>query len=428
MRLATVLLLTLFLGMSSRLASAAEDSHDHSQHVADGAADTPALDAATSMVRRPAGTAWQPDETPHAATHLRLGEWTVAGHYLLFGGYDAQEGRRGDDEVIGTGWGMLMAERRFEKTFLGARLMMSPEPFTTGDDGYPLLLQTGEMLNGERLHDRQHPHDLFMEMAATAALELRPGWALELYGGPVGDPALGPVAAPHRHSASSDPFAAIGHHWLDATHVTFGVMTAGLVTPVAKIEASWFNGREPDDDRYDFDLRAPDSWSTRISVNPTRRLSLQVSYGSIESHDALEPEEELQRVTTSAMYHRTIGAGHWATTFAYGRNIGDHAGNTNAFLLETNLDLDGTNVLFGRAEIVEKTDHDLVLGDELHGSTFTVTSLALGFLRKLGQWHGVEAGIGVRGAIHALPGRLERFYGSRYPVGGMAFARIAPAG
>ena len=32
----------------------------------------------------------------------------------------------------------------------------------------------------------------------------------------------------HRPSAADDPFAPLGHHWQDATHEAFGVVTTGL--------------------------------------------------------------------------------------------------------------------------------------------------------------------------------------------------------
>lgn len=422
----TLILTLLLIAARAGAAGAGEPdphagAHDaHESHA-------PATDATTSMLRQPSGTAWQPDETPHAGYHARIGAWTLSGHYLFFAGYDDQGGRRGDGEFTGTGWGMLMAGRRFTSSALGARAMLSPEPFTAGSSGYPLLLQSGETFRGERLRDRQHPHDLFMELAAIYTAEITPGWALQIYAAPVGEAALGPMAFPHRASAVSDPLAAIGHHWLDATHISFGVLTAGIVTPAAKVEVSWFNGREPDEHRYDFDIRGLDSYSVRVSANPTPRLSAQVSYGYIDSHDPLDPEESLRRLTASAMIHRRIGAGHWATTVAYGRNMEDHEGDGDALLAEANLDLDGRNVLFGRAEYVEKTDDDLVLGDEFEGRKFGVSSLTVGYLRNLGVWRGMQAGLGARASIHRVPGDLAPLYGSRAPRGGMVYFRLAPA-
>ncbi len=174
-----------------------------------------------------------------------LGDWSLMAHGLAFGGYDYQGSRRGGGQVFSTNWAMLMAQHEFLGGEFGARLMMSGEEFTDGGRGYPLLLQSGEAFHGVPNHDRQHPHDLFMEMAAMYTRPITKDVGFQFYGGPVGEPALGPVAAPHRESAAADPFAPLGHHWMDSTHVTFGVVTAGLFTRDFKLEASWFNGREP---------------------------------------------------------------------------------------------------------------------------------------------------------------------------------------
>ncbi|MDY7227123.1 hypothetical protein [Hyalangium rubrum] len=381
------------------------------------------------MSRSVSGTAWQPDATPHAGVHASVGGWDLMFHGLLFGGYDWQEGPRGGDAILGTGWLMLMADRELGAGRFGARVMLSPEPFTAQrDGGYPLLLQTGETYQGERLRDRQHPHDLFMEMALTYTHALSEDWGFQLYAAPSGEPALGPVAFPHRMSASSDPLAALSHHWQDSSHIAFGVLTAGLLTPTAKLEASWFNGREPDEHRRDFDLRRLDSYSVRLSVNPNPRVSAQVSYGFMPSHDVLHTDEPLHRLTASAMYHQPLsGGGSWATTAVFGRNVEGEHGATNAFLLESNLDLDGRNVLFGRTEYIQKTGHDLVLSEPFEEQTFGVATLALGYLRNLGPLGPVLPGVGVRAAVNFVPEALQPTYGSRTPVGGMVFLRLSAA-
>jgi hypothetical protein len=381
------------------------------------------------LSRNASGTAWQPDETPHAAIHTRAGGWDFMFHGLLFGGYDWQEGPRGGDAVLATGWLMLMAERELGPGRLGARVMLSPEPFTAEHEGgYPLLLQTGETYQGQALRDRQHPHDLFMEVALLYTHALSRDWGFQLYAAPAGEPALGPIAFPHRQSASSDPLAALSHHWQDSTHIAFGVLTLGVLTPTAKLEASWFNGREPDEERRDFDLRKLDSYSVRLTVNPARNVSAQVSYGFIPSHDALHADEPLHRLTASATYHQPLsGGGLWATTAIFGRNVeGDH-GATNAYLVETNLDLDGRNVVFGRAEYIQKTGHDLVLEAPLEEETFGVATLAVGYLRNLGPLGPLMPGVGLRAAVNLVPEQLSPIYGGRAPVGGMVFLRLSAA-
>lgn len=375
------------------------------------------------------GTAWQPDSTPHAGQHWDVAGWDVMLHGVLFGGYDVQGGPRGSDELVGLGWVMGRAERAWSADRLRATLMLSPEPFTAGTHGgYPLLLQTGEVFQGEPLIDRQHPHDLFMEASLTYTHAFSSDWAVMLYAAPSGEPALGPVAFPHRQSAFFDPMAPLGHHWQDSSHIAFGVLTAGVLTPTAKLEVSWFNGREPDEHRYDFDLRRPDSFSVRLTSNPTRNVSAQVSFGHLASPEQLAPGVPVTRLTASVMYGRPLGSGgYWATTAIYGYNLEGGHERTGSALLESSVDLDGKNVLFGRVEYVQKTGHALALPEALHEEVFGLGSLALGYVRNLGPLGPVVPGVGVRGAINSVPSALVPFYGSRTPVGGMVYLRLASA-
>ncbi len=380
--------------------------------------------------RNASGTAWQPEETPPAAFHGTAGGWRLMFHTLLFAGYDQQGSDRGAGAAVGIGWVMGMASRRFETADLTARVMLSPEPWTAQQDGgYPLLLQSGETYQGVALHDRQHPHDLFMEIGLLYTQALGDDLAFQLYLAPAGEPALGPVAFPHRQSAASDPLAALVHHWQDSTHISFGVITAGVVLRKLKLEGSWFNGREPDEARADFDLRRPDSFAFRASVAPAPRWSGQVSYGYLPDHDVLHPGEPAHKGTTSVMYHRPLaGTGHWASTAAIGLNAHGEGRPTGALLLETNLDLDGTHVLFGRAELVEKSGEDLALpSEELHHTPFLLTSLAAGYLNNLPPFAGLVVGVGVRGAAGLVPAEVRPFYGSRVVFGGIAFLRLAVA-
>jgi hypothetical protein len=381
-----------------------------------------------TMSREGSGTAWQPDSTPVHGHHFMSGDWALMFHYSLFAGFDAQTTPRGARELMSTNWLMFMAQRPLGSGTFDARVMLSGEPFTmAGARGYPLLLQSGETADGEALHDRQHPHDLFMEAAVQYRRELTSDLGLELYLAASGEPALGPVAFPHRLSASADPLAALGHHWEDSTHISFGVLTAGVFTRQLKLEASWFNGREPDENRYNFDFRVPDSFAARLSYNPTADLSIQVSYGYLRSPEVLEPDQSLQRVTTSATYNRQVSADtNWATTLVLGRNMPAVDTATTAALLESNFDF-GRNSVFGRAELLQKTGHDLVLGAANEDTAFPVGALALGYVRDFGPFAGVTPGIGVRGALNFIPSELQAFYGTALPVGGMVFIRLRPA-
>ncbi len=381
-----------------------------------------------SDTREGSGTSWQPDTTPMHAFHAMAGGWTFMVHGNVFLGYDLQGSNRGAQQIVSQNWLMAMVRRSSEVAEISARVMLSAEPFILGGRGYPLLLQTGETYHGMPLHDRQHPHDLFMEAAVLMNAEIGDGVGVQVYAAPAGEPALGPVAFPHRASAASDPLAPLGHHWQDSTHITYGVLTIGIFTRHVKLEGSWFNGREPDENRYSFDLRAPDSVSCRLSVNPTDSLSIQASYGFLASPEALEPDESLHRITASATWTRRLGtSGSWATTAVWGTNLHPHGSPTSSYLLETDLDFDGHNIFFGRGEHVQRIGRELAVAEPGEQSVFDMSSLALGYIHEVELASAVAFGLGARGAVTAIGPSLEPFYGTRWPLGAMIFVRVRPA-
>lgn len=373
------------------------------------------------------GTSWQPDSTPVYALHAMVGRWMFMFHGNIFLGYDVQGSARGDSRVTSQNWLMAMVRRANKDVELSARLMLSAEPLTVGERGYPLLLQTGETYRGAPLHDRQHPHDLFMETAVELTFALDDDLGVQLYVAPAGEPALGPVAFPHRASASSDPLAPLGHHWQDATHISYGVLTAGMFTKHVKLEGSWFNGREPDENRYNFDLRPPDSFAGRLSLNPARSVSMQISYGFLKSPEAREPETSVHRITSSLTLNLRLGTrSNWATTGVWSGNIASDGPATRSYLLETNVNLDGHNTVFGRGEYVQKTGSDLALSAVEARRVFGVGSVALGYLLEAPLVASLVGGIGVRGAVNVIGTDLAPVYGGRVPVGAMVFVRLRP--
>ena len=254
-----------------------------------------------AMSREASGTSWQPEAARHEGLHIMRGPWMLMLHGFADGVYDNQGGARGDTKFFSNNMGMAMAQRPLGPGSLGLRSMLSIEPATIGKDGYPLLLQTGETADGKTpLIDRQHPHDLFMELAATYSVSSG-NRSLFVYGGLPGEPALGPPAFMHRFSGVNVPIAPITHHWLDSTHISYGVLTGGAVVDRVKVEASAFRGREPDENRWNIESPKLDSHSFRLSVNPTDRWALQVSYGRLHSPEQLEPDVNQDRITASAM-------------------------------------------------------------------------------------------------------------------------------
>jgi hypothetical protein len=248
----------------------------------------------------------------------------------------------------------------------------------------------------------------------------------------VGEPAVGPVAFPHRPSSADDPLAPISHHWQDGTHVTFGVMTAGVFTRSAKLEASWFNGREPDENRTNLDYagRRLDSYSARVTVNPGARWSLSAWYAYLKSPEGLNPDESLHRIGASALTTQPVGTrGTWSSGLIYGAN--DEIGPgplASSVVLESTLDLDGTNAFFGRAEYVRKSAAELVVPSVPPTTQYDVGALALGYQRTVGTVAGLAAGVGVRGSVNFVPSGLNAVYGSRTPAGAAIYLRLRPAG
>ncbi|MFN2420123.1 MAG: hypothetical protein ABR527_01895 [Gemmatimonadota bacterium] len=379
--------------------------------------------------REGSGTAWLPDDSPMYAFHGMSGPWELMLHGSASVHYVDDGGDRGDGGLDATNWIMGMARRPAAGGDLMLRAMGSLDPLTTGECGYPDLLATGEFCDGQSLVDRQHPHDLFMELAAVYEREINDDLALQLYTGLAGEPALGPVAYPHRISALANPIAPISHHWLDSTHISFGVVTAGIFGRRWKLEGSAFNGREPDEERFDVNLDAMDSWSGRLWWLPNAQWALQVSHGELNEAEIPPdggPRVDVTRTTASATYHMPLAnEGHWATTAAWGRNEEpDHT--TDAFLVETNANLAQQDLLFGRLEVVEKSAEDLALegdGEEI----FRVAKLSLVYIRHLAPFGGLVPGLGAGVSLSFLPDALEDDYGTRTPVGFLIFVRVRPA-
>jgi hypothetical protein len=372
------------------------------------------------------------------AGHAATGSWQLMWHgnaFLQFINESAPE-HRGAHQTGSINWVMGMARRRAGAGRVGIRTMLSFEPWTIDGCGYPDLLATGETCDGDTIHDRQHPHDLFMELALEYERPLGRGLRGFVYGGPVGEPALGPVAFPHRVSAMSNPIAPIGHHWLDATHITFGVVTAGIRggrsggssdPPAWNIEASAFNGREPDENRSDIDLGALDSYSVRLTVAPTAATVFQVSAGRLNDaeRDAGFAPADVTRATASGTYHRALDPSTlWATTIAWGMNI-EPIDTTHALLLESTLSHRDRHVGFLRWELVGKPAHDLHVHESL--DVYTVAKLQTGYTEYLPPGRGVQVGFGASVAGSFVPEALAPRYGGRVAPGVAVFLTVRPA-
>lgn len=373
------------------------------------------------MGRDASGTAWQPDVSQHGGLHLHRGAWMVMSHVTLNGVYDWQDGPRGDEDVFVSGMFMGSARRSVgHDGTLNLRVMASPDPLM-GANGYPLLFAAGETANGiDPLVDRQHPHDLFIELSASYAHRLDGERAAFIYGGLPGEPAFGPPAFMHRLSAMDSPEAPLTHHWLDSTHITFGVLTAGYVHGAWKVEASQFRGREPDEDRYDIETGDLDSTSLRVSWNPSENWALQASWADIESPEALEPDEDEERWSVSAIYTRAIGDYGWiSTTLAFASKERSDGVSLDAWLSEAAWHPNQNWTLFARGEAIETDELGLVH----HGPVEDVARVSIGAIHdwRIGQ-HAVF-GVGALVQQHFASDALAPLYDGD-PQGAMAFVRL----
>jgi YHS domain-containing protein len=388
-----------------------------------------------SMARDGSGTSWLPDSSPMFMIHRQDGPWMLMAHENAFLQYLRDSGQRGAHQTGSINWWMAMAERNAGRGRLALRGMISLEPWTIGGCGYPDLLASGEVCEGEAIHDRQHPHDLFMEISAKYDAPIRGTTRWQVYGGPAAEPALGPTAYAHRVSAMSNPLAPIAHHWLDSTHVSFGVITGGVYGKRWKVESSAFNGREPDENRKDFDFGALDSVSGRVWFLPISNLALQVSAGHLkeaEAGDRSAPRRDVNRATASATYNCVFSKAVWASTVAWGRNAEEnHA--TQALLAETVVTRADRDSWYGRFEVVGKTAHDLDVATGMLAcigcptiQTFTVQKLQGGYTHYF-EAGAFRPGVGVIASAGFVPDPLRGAYGNTVNTGIGVYLTLRPA-
>jgi rusticyanin len=392
------------------------------------------------MSRESSGTAWMPDSTPMYGKMKMRGQDMLMLHGAIWPRYTTVHssrdisiaGRGSDSRFDAPSWFMAMYSHPLDasaqpKSQLGLRVMLSADPLIEQGYGYPLLYQSGESYKGQPFHDRQHPHDLFSELSVTYSRRLGGRQSAYLYLGYPGEPALGPPTFMHRLSAMDMADAPISHHWQDSTHITFGVVTAGYSFGKAKIEASAFKGREPDQNRYNFDSPKLDSYSGRVSCNPTRYLALQVSHGFIKSPEELDPDVNRHRTTASIIYNRPLRSdANWSNSLVWGQNNDPQEGKTNSYLFETNYQT-GPNTLYFRAERVQKSGHELVLAPADQNRIFGVDAYSIGYVRDLRHGSGLDIGLGVQATLNTNPSGLDPYYGSGTHGAFQIFFRIRPS-
>jgi hypothetical protein len=362
------------------------------------------------------------NEGGHHGLHIDAGnDWNVMLHGYAWGVYTNQSGPRGDSGTYVQSMAMANAQKETSWGRIQLKSMLSLEPLMS-NRGYPNLFATGETANGEALVDRQHPHDLFMELAARVDVDISDNTSVFLYGGPVGEPALGPSAFMHRTSAKLNPEAPITHHWFDSTHITYGVATAGIATNKFQLEGSVFTGREPDERRWNIEKPRFDSWSVRATWNPSPRWSLQASHGRIKQPEFLiHPDEDEARTTASVHYANGKGLSATAAFSAKDRRPGP---TLTAFLAEANWDIDDHHTLFGRIENVENDELFPDEADPLHETPFRVSKFQFGYAYRLPLTGALNLALGGTVSAFAKPDALNTAYGKN-PMGATVFAKLS---
>lgn len=386
-----------------------------------------------SMGAMGSGTSWQPSSGPMYMQHWNKGDWLLMFHYNLVGAVNRQGGPRGVTKFESANWFMPMAYHKLGKGTLQLRGMFSAEPFTFPPGGSPLLFQTGETYKGQPLIDRQHPHDLFMELSAQYTLPLGERGTWFTYFGYPGEPALGPVAFPHRMSASENPSATLAHHLQDSTHISFGVLTTGFTYRWFKLEGSIFNGREPDENRYDFDAHRWNSRSARLWFMPNSNWAFQISHGFLRSPEGQEPEADVRRTTASVQYNRPFNRGNWASALVWGRNhLTEHGEirNTNSYTAESTVQFLDRNYVYTRLELVDKDEllrdtERALLGITQDHPSFRIGAYTFGGVRDLWSTDKMQFGIGSDLTFYSKPSILDAIYGSN-PVSWKVFFRVRP--
>lgn len=383
------------------------------------------------MSRDGSGTSWVPDESHMYMLMKTCGKTNLMLHGNIFLRYTNQDifnaGNRGASAIDGPNWIMGMLNHRIGKRgLLNASAMISLDRLTEGGNGYPLLFQSGETWEGKKLIDRQHPHDLFSALTIGYSYAVNKHTDVYAYLGYPGEPALGPPVFMHRNSAMNNPDAPIGHHWQDATHITFGVATLGFRYKKFKAEGSIFTGREPDENRYNFDKARFDSYSYRLSLNPTDNWSFQFSQGFIKSPELLEPDIDITRTTASVLFSKHLVAlgAHFDGTVVWGLNSPSAGANENSFLIEGNFQFE-KSALYSRYEYVQKSADELSLINELRNRRFNIHALSIGYNHLIIPIRPFELFAGAKATLNLSDKRLEDIYG-KTSVGGEIYLQLRP--
>ena len=386
-------------------------------------------DPGTLLMDQASGTSMNPKSWPMPMRMMNLGSWRTMWMASAFIVDTQQSGARGHDKFYSPNWFMEAAEHSVGKGSFLFQLMLSLDPAMITGRSFPELFQTGETAFGKPLVDAQHPHNFIMSMGLNYARPITENTIVQFYFALVGDPALGPVAFPHRASAAELPQAPLGHHWQDSTHIADEVVTMGITHRKVRLEASGFYGTEPGENRWIIQTGPIDSWSTRLSVFPSKNWMTQVSVGRLARPERQSPGDVV-RSTASLHYTRPLPGGSWSSSLIWGRNHDTLTQrNLNSYLAESELPIGRRNFLTGRAEFVDKDElfsDRPDLEERLNrtvGSTFRIGAYTAGYTRDVELSRYWETGVGANFTVYSLPLAIRPYYGD-HPFGVSVYLRV----
>jgi hypothetical protein len=361
----------------------------------------------------------------HAASGTGPAKWTVAVDGAVFATFNKQGGRRGDTDFRSQNWLMTIGARPLGSTTLTLTGMVTAEPFTVTTAGYSEIFQEGETYRRLQMTDHQHPHDLFMQLAAAWTIPVRDATHLTFAGGPVGEATLGPVAFMHRASSTENPTAPLSHHVFDSTHIVTDVAIARVDMGILSVEGSVFHGREPDEHHYDLDFGRPDSWAARAWFRPTPSWDIQVSRGFLHEPEALEPGDQ-RRTSASVSWLRFNGGNYTALTAAVGANRRPFS-TVHAVLVEATLNVRKT-AIYARAERTSAETEILLFPVVVHRPHLgelvdPIRAVTLGAVQDVARPGPLAIGVGGDVTVYGVPQLLQVTHGDA-PLSFHVFVRV----
>jgi hypothetical protein len=305
----------------------------------------------------------------------------------------------------------------------GLRAVVMPDALRRTSDAMPFLsheANAGSMGIPGYLNAYRKP---VINLAATYSLPLSPGSSVFGYMGLPGEPAYGPPASyMQRFSSMENPDTPFASNWLESSNANSNVVTVGYVWRNVKVEGSAFSRREGEQKRHKPEWYKRDSYSKRLSFNPTPNWALQVSRGHLSTLDQLEPDRYIRRTTISATYNRVFSDVNWQTTLAWGRSSRTQRESTNGYLIESTLKLRNLHAFFGRLEQVGSDD--LLREDQsVNRREFKMNKVTLGYVYDVRPRGPVKYDVGALVSRHLVPSGMTPAYGED-PTSYMMFVRL----